>query len=58
MDISEAVTPADAMHAQRGHAAYLAGRGAHCLFTVKGNQPGLRDHARRPSGPLETIMNC
>jgi predicted transposase YbfD/YdcC len=39
--ISGAVITADAMHAQRGHATYLAGRGAHYLFTVKGNQPGL-----------------
>ena len=29
------------MHAQRGHADYLAWRGAHYLFTVKRNQPGL-----------------
>ena len=29
------------MHAQRGHAEYLARRGAHYLFTVKGNQPSL-----------------
>jgi predicted transposase YbfD/YdcC len=29
-------------HAQRGHARYLARRGAHCVITVKGNQPGLR----------------
>jgi predicted transposase YbfD/YdcC len=41
IDISGAVITADAMHAQRGHAIYLAGRGAHYLFTVKRNQPGL-----------------
>jgi hypothetical protein len=29
------------MHAQRGHATYLASRSAHYLFTVKRNQPGL-----------------
>ena len=39
--ITGAVITADAMHAQRGHATYLAGRGAHYLFTVKRNQPGL-----------------
>jgi predicted transposase YbfD/YdcC len=33
---------ADALHTQLGHAAYLAGRGAHYLFTVKDNQPTLR----------------
>jgi predicted transposase YbfD/YdcC len=36
-----AVVTADALHAQREHAAYLHGRGAHYLVTVKGNQPGL-----------------
>ena len=29
------------MHAQRGHATYLTGRGAHYVLTVKRNQPGL-----------------
>jgi hypothetical protein len=29
------------MHAQRSHATYLAGRGAHYVLTVKRNQPGL-----------------
>jgi hypothetical protein len=29
------------MHAQRGHATYLAGRGAHFVLTVRRNQPGL-----------------
>ena len=33
---------ADALHAQRSHAHYLLGRGAHYLFTVKTNQPTLR----------------
>ena len=43
MDLAGAVVIADALHAQRGHAEYLAGqRGAHYLITVKGNQPGLR----------------
>src|ERR1035438_9667879 len=41
IDITGAVITADAMHAQRGHATYLAGRGAHFLLTVKRNQPGL-----------------
>ena len=40
-DIAGAVITADALHAQRSHATYLAGRGAHYLFTVKRNQPGL-----------------
>jgi predicted transposase YbfD/YdcC len=36
-----ALVTADALHAQREHAHYLYGRGAHYLVTVKGNQPGL-----------------
>jgi hypothetical protein len=32
---------ADALHCQREHVAYLAGRGAHWILMVKGNQPGL-----------------
>jgi predicted transposase YbfD/YdcC len=43
IDLAGAVVTADALHAQRGHAQYLAGqRGAHYLITVKGNQPSLR----------------
>jgi DDE_Tnp_1-associated/Transposase DDE domain len=34
VDVTGAVITADAMHAQRGHATYLAGRGAHYLLTV------------------------
>lgn len=41
MDIAGAVITADAMHAQRGHATYLASRSAHYLLTIKRNQPGL-----------------
>jgi predicted transposase YbfD/YdcC len=41
IDVTGAVITADAMHAQRSHAAYLAGRGAHYVLTVKRNQPGL-----------------
>ena len=46
--LTGAVVTADALHAQRAHAEYLAGqRGAHYLITVKRNQPGLR----LPSSP-------
>jgi predicted transposase YbfD/YdcC len=45
-DLADAVVTADAMHAQRGHATYLHGRGAHYVLTVKGNQPGLRDQLK------------
>ena len=41
IEIAGAVITADAMHAQRSHAAYLAARGAHYVLTVKRNQPGL-----------------
>ncbi|GAA3239158.1 hypothetical protein ACFO1B_09765 [Dactylosporangium siamense] len=30
---------ADALHCQRDHVTYLAQRGAHWIFTAKGNQP-------------------
>jgi len=36
-----AVITADALHAQREHATYLARRGAHYLLIVKRNQPSL-----------------
>lgn len=41
-DLTEVVVTADALHAQREHAAYLHRRGAHYVLTVKGNQPSLR----------------
>jgi predicted transposase YbfD/YdcC len=40
IEITDAVITADALHAQRGHARYLARRGARYVITVKGNQPG------------------
>jgi predicted transposase YbfD/YdcC len=41
-DLREVLVTADALHCQRAHAEYLHARGAHYLFTVKGNQPRLR----------------
>ena len=41
-DLAEVVVTADALHAQREHAAYLHRRGAHYVLTVKGNQQNLR----------------
>jgi predicted transposase YbfD/YdcC len=41
-DLRGIVVTADALHCQRSHADYLHRRGAHYLFTVKGNQPTLR----------------
>src|SRR3954471_6209306 len=41
-DLRDVVITADALHCQRVHADYLHARGAHYLFTVKGNQPTLR----------------
>ena len=45
-DLDSMLVTADAMHAQRDHATYLHGRGAHYLLTVKGNQPGLHRQLR------------
>jgi predicted transposase YbfD/YdcC len=54
IDLAGAVVTADALHAQRAHAEYLAGqRGAHYLITVKGNQPGL--HAQLASLPWRQV---
>ena len=51
--VGGAVITADAMHAQRGHATYLAGRDAHYLFTVKRNQPSL--HAQLAALPWRQV---
>jgi predicted transposase YbfD/YdcC len=40
-DLNGVLVTMDALHAQRGHAAYLRKRAGHYLVTVKGNQPGL-----------------
>jgi predicted transposase YbfD/YdcC len=54
LDLAGAVVTADALHAQRAHAEYLAGqRGAHYLITVKGNQPGL--HAQLATLPWRQV---
>ncbi|MBP2374436.1 transposase [Paeniglutamicibacter psychrophenolicus] len=39
--LTDVAVTADALHTQTGHAHYLAGRGAHYIFTVKENQPKL-----------------
>src|SRR4051795_8435003 len=41
-DLRHVLVTGDALHCQRAHADYLHARGAHYLFTVKGNQPTLR----------------
>lgn len=53
VDITDAVITADALHAQRSHAEYLAGRGAHYLLIVKRNQPGL--HAQLAALPWRDV---
>jgi predicted transposase YbfD/YdcC len=54
VDLAGAVVTADAMHAQRGHAEYLAAqRGAHYLITVKRNQPSL--HAQLTALPWRQV---
>ena len=48
IDIADALVTADALHTQKDHARYLLEqRGAHYLFTVKGNQPKLNAQLRR-----------
>ena len=53
VSIGDAVITADALHAQRSHATYLAGRGAHYLLIVKRNQPGL--HAQLAALPWRDV---
>jgi predicted transposase YbfD/YdcC len=53
MDVQDAVVTADALHAQRSHAEYLAGPGAHYLLIVKRNQPGL--HAQLAALPWRDV---
>jgi hypothetical protein len=53
VDIHDAVITADALHAQREHARYLARRGAHCVITVKRNEPGL--HAQLAALPWRDV---
>ncbi len=54
VDLAGAVVTADALHAQRAHAEYLAiQRGAHYLLTVKRNQPGL--HAQLAALPWRQV---
>lgn len=54
IDVVGAVVTADAMHAQRAHAQYLADEcGAHYMPTVKGNQPHL--HAQLAAPPWRDI---
>ena len=45
-DIAGLTVTADALLTQRALARYLLGRGAHYLFTVKGNQPTMLDDIR------------
>ena len=46
-ELAGVLVTADALHCQRAHADFLAARGGHSLFTVKGNQPLLREELRR-----------
>ena len=53
VDITDAVITADALHAQRDHAIYLARRGAHYLLIIKRNQPSL--HAQLAALPWRDV---
>ena len=46
IEITGKIITADALHTQHRHAEYLHGRGAHYAFTVKGNQPTLRNQLK------------
>jgi hypothetical protein len=46
-ELAGVLVTADALHCQRAHADFLAARGGHYLFTVKGNQPLLRRELMR-----------
>ena len=52
-DLKDVLVTADALHAQREHAAYLRRREAHYLITIKGNQPGL--HQQLKSLPWKDV---
>jgi hypothetical protein len=57
-DLREVVITADALHCQRAHATYLRTRGAHYVFTVKGNQPTLRTAlARLPWAQVTGLLD-
>jgi len=60
IDIADALVTADALHTQKDHARYLIEqRGAHYLFTVKGNQPKLNAQLRRlPWAQVPTADTC
>jgi predicted transposase YbfD/YdcC len=53
LDLAGVVVTADALHAQRDHAAFLVDRGADYLLVVKANQPGL--HAQLAGLPWRQI---
>jgi predicted transposase YbfD/YdcC len=55
-DLRDTVITADAMHCQREHVTYLAGRGAHWILTVKGNQPHL--HAQLAGLPWRAVPDA
>ncbi|MGL5828905.1 MAG: ISAs1 family transposase [Angustibacter sp.] len=46
IDLTRTIVTADAFHTQYEHARYLIGRGAHYVFTVKGNQRRLLSHLK------------
>jgi predicted transposase YbfD/YdcC len=52
-DLDGVLVTADALHAQREHATYLHGRGAHYVITVKRNQPSL--HAQLKALPWQDV---
>jgi predicted transposase YbfD/YdcC len=58
IDLAGVVVTADAMHTQKEHARYLvAGRGAHYLLIVKGNQPSLQAQLRALPWPRVPVAD-
>ncbi len=53
MNITDAVTSADAMHWQQETAAHITDRGEHYVLTIKHNQPTLR--AARTTLPWKNV---
>ncbi|WP_072691746.1 ISAs1 family transposase [Rhodococcus marinonascens] len=46
LDLTDVVVTADALHCQRATAEYIVVRGGHYVFTVKNNQPSLRNRLK------------
>jgi predicted transposase YbfD/YdcC len=57
IDLAEVVVTADALHCQDRHAHDLHARGAHYVFVVKANGPGLRAQLRELPWPEIPVVH-